>query len=278
MHPSEKNKSEVTSVNGVVQIMNRVKERTKGGDISGLKMNIQDIKSAQQFVEGQLPVVPAKATQNKYGYYSPAHALDNTLFYISQTIESDKPAPPVNVEMAADQAIRIAGWGMKKKDTLVPVNKTGGIKNIEINRTNVVDIPADWKFSDNGKIFLDKITKFIVSRNQGEIINTEDILLLTDLQKMILVAYDGKKLNGDVKTYPMAREIIFINLALLKSEVEKSVGQKMSPTAKVTSAIQLIRGLYHHNTQTEQEQKRNNPLFSKDSGPTIIDQPDNLRT
>lgn len=71
--------------------------------------------------------------------------------------------------------------------------------------------------------------------------------------------------------------MILINLALLKAEAKKHIGKRMPQTEKDFVTVQLIRGLYHHDTATEQEQKMGH-RESFDKGPTIIDRPPSLQT
>ncbi len=260
-------------------IIDRVKQRADNKEMSSLKTNIQDIKSAQQFVEKQLPTLPPEATQNKEGYYSPAHAMDNALFYAAQVIENGDPTKATNIAAAVDQAQRLARSGTttleREEYKVMNWKKVSSVELGNTELTNIVDIPRDWKESKTGTQFWDQIKNFATRRPNNEKITAGDIALLIDAQKLIVTAF---KNNGVSKTTaPMARDLIFINLGILRMEAEKSIGQNMPITPRIASAFQLAKGLYHHDSGTEREQKSGNPNY-KGKGPAVIDLPHSLLT
>lgn len=279
MHPSEAGRNEVKFIGSTMGIIDKVKQRADNKEMDSLKTNIQDIKSAQQFVEKQLPTLPPEAAQNKEGYYSPAHAMDNALFYAAQLIENGDPTKAANITAAADQAQRLARSGTTtfNRDGYIATNwkKVSSTELGNTELTNIVDVPRDWKESKEGTQFWDQIKNFATRRSNNEKITAEDITLLIDAQKLILTAFKDSAVSKT--TTPISRDLIYINLGILRMEAEKSIGQNMPTTPRVASAFQLTKGLYHHDSGTEREQKSGNPNY-KGKGPTVIDLPHSLLT
>ena len=209
-----------------------------------------------------------KTWQNKYELYSPVHAADNALFYAAQTVESGDPKFIGNVQTAADQAYRLITNGSK--------TKRGDY--LQIERTNVIELPSDWKKSAEGKKFLEQFTNFLKRQHQGEIVTQQDIDTLKDLQVSVAGSYDGGVLTAMQNTYPTAKEMILINLDMLTTGAKKFLGKKYVPSDKENVAVQLVRGLFNYNAHNEEGQKFrdqgiNSSGQNKDVTPTIIDIP-----
>lgn len=274
--------NEVHNMNQGCYVMVRVKENLESGNITDAKNRLEEVKSLEKFIEQNLPEISKDKVSSKEGFYSPAHMMNNAVKYTEQIIsrEDEKRKDVIKTaEISADQAIRLMGYGMHAKTMNIP-RKDFGFESVSVDLPNLIEIPIDWKLSPEGKDFEKKIKELLVRRKQSERIDQEDFYLLDEMVRLINRSYLDKKFNRDkFEHFPSARELILINLSLLKFEAKKYEGRQMPASKENMCNIQLIRGLFNYNEQNEIEEIKRPGVrqWAESFAPEVIKQPSELR-
>jgi len=282
---SKKNKEVVAdNIKKACETIDRIKQSLDVNNASNAKNKIEEIKSLGNFIEDNLPEITEKQLSLEKGFYSPAHMISNAIKYVEQIIGSEEISEGAveKAKTSLNQAMRLIKNGMYKKQVRITKTLQGRGEIREFNLPNLVEIPYTWKVSENGENFEKKINEFAKRRQENKNIEKKDINLLNEMINLDRESYEDQKLDKEkVINAPCARELILINLSLLKLEAEKHENKQIPATAR--NAIQLIRGLFNYYEDEMLERKVRMKGMSSWASYSegiveVIEQPSELRT
>jgi hypothetical protein len=277
MGPRPEQKTEVQGINQGYNIMKNIKERLRSNDITSAQAELERIKSLKHLIEQNLPPLNQEQKTSVEGFYSPAHMMHNTVRYVEEAILRKSEAEIPKVIVAADQAMRLMAHGMYEKSQDFR-DITSRITGETFRLPNLIEIPVDWKKSQEGQNFSKNFNEFIERRKQNKLAEQTDIDLINAMIALIGKSYEGKTIDRHkAETSPYTRELILINLELLGLECSKYKGRVIPGSREILNAVQLIKGLFNYNERAEISQ-RTQSSFAEYQIPPIIDQPEKLRT
>jgi len=275
--------------NRACYIINSVKKELElNKNFSELEGWFKEIKNVEKFVEQNLPKLTKKEKFCPDGFYSPAHMMYNAIRLLEIFILRKETKNLIKALTTADQIMRLLGSSMYRKEIEIPDDyylPGYRVKNFyeSFELPNILEIPEKWKQTSEGRKFYKELKEFIKRRKQNKPIIKRDFELLKDMTNSVINSYKGELLDKEkYQNAPRARELILINLELLRLEAEKYKGQNLPYTETNASAIQLIRGLYNYNEEAEIHERLYSrgflPNFFESTGPKIISTPEKLRT
>ena len=283
---AQEQKTEINNINQGYCIMDKVKGSLHSKDIAGAENRIEEIKSLGEFIDRNLPEITEEQMSCEKGFYSPCHMMSNAVKYTERVISNENGIGESDIkkaETSSDQVMRLMGYGMYEKSMNIPT-RNYGFRSDAFDMPNLFEIPIDWKVSSEGKDFERKIKEFLIRRKQNKEIDQKDFNLLDEMIELIggsYKSYTNKKFNrGEVEQVPRARELILINLSLLRLEAEKYEGSQIPLTKRNVYNTQLIKGIFNYNEQSEIEQIKRPGIdkWAESPVPKIIEQPAELRT
>ncbi|MCD6528207.1 hypothetical protein J7K44_01045 [bacterium] len=276
--PRPEQQLEVSGANHICYIMDSIKKKLETNkDFTALEDNFEEVKSAEKFIEQNLPELTKEEKFCRYGFYSPAHMIFIATKLLEKLILKKNTKDLPKALTTVDQIMRLFGRPMYKKE-ITTIDIRSRLRYQDLELPNIIEIPASWKQTPKGKEFPKKIDEFINRRKQDKPITQRDLDLLKSMMRSIIHSYEGVSFEKQrLERAPFARELILINLEWLRLEAEKYKGQMFPVTETNLFAIQLVRGLYYYNEKAEIN-RRLSPadIFEFVTLPRIVRQPGKL--
>jgi hypothetical protein len=246
---------------GVYNIMDQVAKHLTKYEVPTAKRDLTAVVKAKHFIVDNTPPLTAETIENSYGFYSPAHMMACAITYVEQCLTNPDiyfaPGLLPTAIAAADQAKRLMSYPDHDITKRI-IHSLHATKPEEtFNVPCLIEIPDDWRNSQNGGIAFENTRKdFILRRKANTPISQDDIDLLGQMSSTISKAYEGHTFSKEeLEKYPDAVTLIQINIALIKGEARKFLGRQMPLSVENAYSLKLITGLLRYNQEHEIQQQ-----------------------
>lgn len=261
-------KNEIQGMNEGYRSMAKVKEAmsSPGGNVGA---SLNSVKLVGKFIKQHLPAWGQGAPD---GVYSPAHMMSNAVTLAEKILVSGGAAEMSKAKTVIDQAMRLMSGGMRTTERKVTLGLGGAVQIKHFSIPNLIAIPSEWRSGKAGKQFKDGLNEFMSRRKEGKPAEERDQQLLNVLSSLMSKSYDGVSVDKDkAENSPMARELILINLELLRRTVNDNLGKP------IQANVDMARGLLNYGDESELARQMQ-PGVPYVGVPRIVDQPGKLRT
>lgn len=266
---------QIENINAGYVVIRDAKNAFQSGDTRQAFRQIGALQNTRALIENNLPTV-SKKTPN--GFYSPTHMMANAMKLAEQVAKQQDSKEVHKGVTATDQAMRLMSAGTYEKERKVHDALGGGIRYRKFQLSNLVEIPAKWKQTQEGKDFLNTFKSFVDRRKQGAAVDKSDAESVNKMMQLTSRSYQDIRVPQEKQDQaPFARELILINLELLRLEVDAHMGKQMPPIPERIDLLRLIRGLYNYNEEAEMEHQIR-PSAQYVGLPEVVEQPRQLKT